>query len=121
MDFPFPSPLPFVGENMDTVESGHVDIKKHVRTYITVFVSLLALTMITVTVSYLHLNVPLAITIALMIAAIKGSLVASYFMHLISEKKVIYGALILTVVFFVALMWLPIFAHSDPIIYKNVP
>ena len=106
---------------MTTTDSGHIDIHKHVRTYIIVFVSLLALTLITVTISYLHLNVPLAITVALIIAAIKGSLVASYFMHLISEKKVIYGALILTVVLFIALMWLPIFAHSDPIIYKNVP
>ncbi len=97
------------------------DIRKHVRTYVTVFVSLLALTLITVTVSYLHLNVPLAITVALAIAVIKGSLVASYFMHLISEKKVIYGALLLTAVFFIALMWLPIFAHSDPIVYKHVP
>ena len=82
------------------------DIKKHVRTYIVVFVALLTLTLITV---------------ALVIATVKGSLVASYFMHLISEKKAIYGALILTAVFFVALMWLPIFAHSDPIIYNHVP
>ncbi len=106
---------------MDTTAAVHPDIKKHVRTYITVFVSLLALTLITVTISYLHLNVPLAIAVALTIAAIKGSLVASYFMHLISEKKVIYGALILTAVLFIALMWLPIFAHSDPVTYKNVP
>jgi cytochrome c oxidase subunit 4 len=97
------------------------EIKKHVRTYIVVFVALLALTIVTVTVSYMHLNVAAAITVALIIATIKGSLVASYFMHLISEKKLIYAALILTVVFFAVLMWLPIFAHSDPIIYKNVP
>ncbi len=103
--------------------NGHseAEIKKHVKTYVTVFVALLALTLITVTVSYLHLDVPAAITVALIIATIKGSLVASYFMHLISEKKVIYGALILTAVFFVALMWLPIFAHSNPIVYKHVP
>ena len=97
------------------------DIKKHVRTYVIVFVSLLALTLVTVTVSYLHLNAKAAIAVALLIATIKGSLVASYFMHLISEKKVIYATLILTLVFFVALMSLPIFAHSDPIIYKSVP
>ena len=96
-------------------------IQKHVRIYVGVFVALLALTLVTVAISQLHLNVPLAITVALVIAAIKGSLVACFFMHLISEKKVIYAALILTVVFFAALMWLPIFAHSDPIIYKHVP
>ena len=97
------------------------DIKKHVRTYITVFVVLLGLTIVTVTISYLHLNVTAAITVALIIATIKGSLVASYFMHLISEKKMIYATLILTAIFFVVLMWLPIFHQADPILYKNVP
>ena len=106
---------------MEAATNSHDDIRKHVRTYVSVFVALLALTLITVTVSYLHLNIGAAIVVALFIAAIKGSLVASYFMHLISEKKVIYGALILTAVFFVVLMWLPIFAHSDPIVYKHVP
>lgn len=97
------------------------DIRQHVRKYIMVFVALLALTFLTVTVSYLHLEMKAAIAVALVIAVVKGSLVASYFMHLISEKKAIYATLILTVVFFAALMWLPIFAHSDPIIYKHVP
>jgi cytochrome c oxidase subunit IV len=106
---------------MNSSQAHDVDIKKHVRTYITVFITLLALTLITVAVSYLHLNMTTAIIVALTIAAVKGSLVASYFMHLISEKKVIYATLILTAVFFIVLMCLPIFAHSDPIIYKNVP
>jgi len=106
---------------MDSANAHEADVKKHVRTYITVFVTLLALTLITVTISYLHLNVTAAITVALVIATVKGSLVASYFMHLISEKKVIYFTLILTAVFFVVLMWLPIFAHSDPIVIKHVP
>lgn len=97
------------------------DIKKHVRKYVMVFAALMALTVVTVAVSYLNLGVAGAITVALIIATIKGSLVASYFMHLISEKKMIYATLILTVVFFVVLMWLPIFAHSDPVVYKNVP
>jgi cytochrome c oxidase subunit IV len=97
------------------------DIKKQVRAYITVFVALLCLTVITVTISQLHLDVPLAITVALFIAVVKGSLVASYFMHLISEKKVIYATLILTAVFFAALMSLPLFHHSDPIVYHHVP
>ena len=97
------------------------DIQKHVRKYVLVFVALLALTVVTVTVSYLNLGLAGTITVALIIATIKGSLVASYFMHLISEKKMIYATLILTVVFFLVLMFLPIFAHSDPVVYKNVP
>lgn len=92
-----------------------VDIKKHVRTYIVVFVSLMALTMVTVSVSYLHLSTLPAVMVALTIAIIKGSLVASYFMHLISEKKLIYFVLILTVVFFFALMLLPVGHMHDNI------
>jgi cytochrome c oxidase subunit 4 len=90
-----------------------VDIDKHVRVYITVFVALMALTIITVAISRVHLAVPLAVTVALLVAIIKGSLVACYFMHLISEKKLIYAVLALTVVFFAALMALPVVTHSN--------
>jgi cytochrome c oxidase subunit 4 len=84
------------------------DIDRHVRVYITVFVTLMALTIITVAISYLHLPLPLAVTAALLVATIKGSLVACYFMHLISEKKLIYAVLGLTAVFFVVLLALPV-------------
>jgi cytochrome c oxidase subunit 4 len=90
------------------MDSTHVeDIKKHVRKYIMVFVALMALTVVTVAISYLHLSVGAAITVALMVATVKASLVASYFMHLISEKKLIYATLLLTAAFFVLLMLLP--------------
>jgi cytochrome c oxidase subunit 4 len=89
------------------------DIDKHVRVYITVFVALMALTIITVGVSYLHLPVRIAVTVALLVATIKGSLVACYFMHLISEKKLIYAVLLLTAVFFVALIALPLFTVGN--------
>ena len=56
----------------------------------------MALTIVTVAVSYLHLAAPMAIAVALFIATIKGSLVACYFMHLISEKKLIYAVLAMT-------------------------
>jgi len=69
------------------------DIDRHVKVYITVFVALMALTIITV---------------AMLVAIIKGSLVACYFMHLVSEKKLIYAVLLLTVAFFVALLALPV-------------
>jgi cytochrome c oxidase subunit IV len=89
------------------------DIDRHVRVYITVFVALMVLTIITVAISYLHLSVPIAVTVALLVATIKGSLVACYFMHLISEKKLIYAVLALTVVFFIVLLALPTFTHSN--------
>jgi cytochrome c oxidase subunit 4 len=89
------------------------DIDKHVRIYITVFVALMVLTIVTVAIAKLHLPVPIAISVALLVATIKGSLVACYFMHLISEKKLIYAVLGLTVVFFAALLALPVITHSD--------
>jgi len=100
--------------SVDSVTSDHaVDIDKHVRIYITVFVALMVLTIVTVAVSRFHLPVHLAVTVALIVATIKGSLVACYFMHLISEKKLIYAVLLLTAVFFVALLALPSFTVHD--------
>ena len=90
------------------------DMKKHVRTYIIVFVALAALTVVTVAVSSLHLSTSAAIALALFIASIKGGLVASYFMHLISEKKLIYIVLIFTAIFFLGLMLLPSLDISLP-------
>ena len=89
------------------------DIDRHVRVYITVFVALMALTIVTVAVSYLHLAPAMAITVALFVATVKGTLVAGYFMHLISEKRLIYGVLVITVLMFVVLLALPALTHGD--------
>ena len=91
----------------------HADIDKHVRIYIGVFVALMVLTIITVGISYLHLSVPVAVGVALLVATIKGALVSCYFMHLVSEKKLIYAVLVLTIVFFAALLVLPVVTHSN--------
>lgn len=82
-------------------------IRKQTRIYVGVFIALAIGTVLTVAVSYLHMPVALAILIALIIASFKGSLVAAFFMHLSHERKVIYWVLLLTVVFFVALMFIP--------------
>jgi len=100
--------------SMETMTNDHAaEIDRHVRVYITVFVTLMALTIVTVAISYLHLPVHLAVSVALFVAAIKGSLVACYFMHLISEKKLIFIVLAVTVVFFIALLALPILTVSN--------
>ena len=90
--------------------AGHTveEIKKETRGYILVFVALAALTVVTVAVSYLKLSVGMGIALALFIASVKGSLVACFFMHLISEKKLVYWVLILTVAFFAVLLVLPV-------------
>jgi cytochrome c oxidase subunit 4 len=89
------------------------DIDKHVRVYIIVFVALMVLTVVTVAIARVHLPVPIAVSVALLVATIKGSLVACYFMHLISEKKLILAVLVLTVVFFAVLLALPVLTHGN--------
>src|SRR5262245_3974907 len=91
------------------------DIKKSVRTYFMIFGALMVLTIITVAVSYVHLPIPAAVSVALIVATIKGSLVAMFFMHLLHERKVIYWVLMLTVVFFIFLMFVPLLTNSDKI------
>ena len=51
--------------------------------------------------------------LALAIASVKASLVAGYFMHLISEKQTIIWILILTFVFFLILMFVPLITVTD--------
>jgi cytochrome c oxidase subunit 4 len=94
------------------------DISKHVKTYFMVFGALMALTIITVGVSYLHLETHEAIIVALFIAMIKGSLVALFFMHLNHERRIIYWALMLTVVFFLVLMLVPLATNLDKIVVR---
>jgi len=97
------------------MQSDPAEIHKSVRKYYAVGGLLFVFTAITVAVNQIHLAVPLAITVALVIATMKGSMVASIFMHLSHEKKWIYGSLILTVVFFIVLVLLPNLTVSDTI------
>lgn len=93
--------------------SGHTveEIKQETRKYWVVFFALVALTVVTVAVSYVEMSPGLGIFVGLMIACLKGGLVAGVFMHLISEKQAIYAILLLTVVFFAVLMLGPIFGR----------
>ena len=97
------------------MHSDPAEIKKSIRTYGIVGGLLLVFTVITVAVNQIHLAVPLAITVALVIATTKASMVASIFMHLNHEKKWIYGTLVLTVLFFIVLLMLPNLTTADSI------
>ncbi len=83
-------------------------VKQHVRVYVMVFAALAVLTIVTVAISYLDLSTGYAIGVAMVVASVKASLVALYFMHLISEDKVILWLLVLCAAFFAALMFLPV-------------
>jgi caa(3)-type oxidase subunit IV len=91
------------------------EVKKTVRQYLMVGAALFVGTVITVVANQVHLAVPLAITVGLIIATLKGSLVAGVFMHLSNEKKWIYGSLLLTVAFFIVLMFVPFLTTHDTI------
>lgn len=89
---------------------GHADIQKHVRAYIGVFVALAVLTVLTVAASYIKVSMGLHITIALIIATVKASMVAAIFMHLKWERGIsIWWTLALCALFFAVLMMLPSF------------
>ena len=90
-------------------------VRNSVRTYFKVGAALFVFTVITVAVNQVHLAIPFAITVALIIATMKGSMVASVFMHLSHEKRWIYGALVLTVLGFIILMTVPSFTNMDSI------
>ncbi len=75
-------------------------IKKEVNKYLFVFLALGILTIITVAISYIHLPIHWAVTLALLVATFKAGLVAGFFMHLISERQAIYTLLIFTAIFF---------------------
>lgn len=86
-------------------------VHRQVKIYIAVFIALALLTVITVAVGYLHLPFREAVIVALFIATIKASLVAAFFMHLSSEKKIIYSMLILAIFFFAFLLVYPTLHH----------
>ena len=89
-------------------------VAKHVKTYLMVFGALIVGTILTVAVYFKHFeSVALAIAIALIIATVKASLVAGFFMHLVSERKTIYIIMAFTAFFFVGLMALTIWAMHD--------
>lgn len=57
----------------------------------------------------------LNITVAIIVATFKASLVALIFMHLAAEKRLIYRVLIFTGFFVLGLFWLTYLAWYDPV------
>jgi cytochrome c oxidase subunit IV len=86
---------------MSTTHHSAEDMLKHIRIYLVIFFALAFLTGVTVWASYIHVPHWLHLTIALTIATTKGGLVVAFFMHLISEKKLIYSVCILALFFFI--------------------
>jgi cytochrome c oxidase subunit 4 len=97
-----------------THSESHDNVAHHVRRYLYVFVALIIGTIFTVWASYIHFpSREINIAVALVIASCKAFLVAGFFMHLVSEKKMIYGVLGFTAFFFVGLMGLTLWSYAD--------
>ena len=84
------------------------DIKQEVKKHLVIYGFLLFLTAINFIVSKLSLLGEYTVVIVLTVALAQGVLIVCYFMHLISEKKLIHFVLILTVIFFLGLLLLPV-------------
>jgi cytochrome c oxidase subunit IV len=73
--------------------------------YLAVFAALLLLTVVTVGVSYIDLGGLLNIAVALIVASVKATLVALYFMHLRYEDRLVLAFAIVPLFFlFLVLM-----------------
>ncbi|HKY62010.1 MAG TPA: cytochrome C oxidase subunit IV family protein [bacterium] len=89
------------------------EMLKHIKIYIFVFLALAVLTLVTVWASHLQVSGTMHIIIAMAIATLKAGLVAAFFMHLISENKVLYSILAFTVVFFLVLIFITFFTDIN--------
>jgi cytochrome c oxidase subunit 4 len=105
--------------NHDVTSDAH-----SVRGYLFVFIALLAGTVLTVWASFIHFgSQEINIVVALTIATVKAFLVVAYFMHLISERKMIYCVMGFTAFFFAALMGLTLWsvAPNSMVTPQHVP
>jgi cytochrome c oxidase subunit IV len=89
------------------------EMRHHVRRYLIVGVALAIGTILTVWASLINFGSrEINIVVALLIASAKGFLVAGFFMHLISEKKMIYAVLAFTGFFFTGLFFLTLWSMA---------
>ncbi len=84
-----------------------------VRTYLSTLAALLALTVVTVGLSYVQLPTAPTVLLALAVATLKAALVAAVFMHLKGERAIVYWTLVLTAVLVVVLFALLFGADAD--------
>jgi cytochrome c oxidase subunit IV len=91
----------------------------HIKGYVAVFAALLALTFATVAVSSLQLPPAPTIALGLTIAVAKAALVVLFFMHLKSERAMVFWPLALTMFLFFALFAFVLWTEADHIVLKT--
>ncbi len=94
-------------------ESHSVNIKGTIRLCSVVLLVIICTTAMMIGLSFAQLSWPLKVTFILSVAVINAFLVASYLMHLLSEKKMVFTVLAFTVFFFAGLLGLTLWAMAD--------
>jgi len=82
----------------------HLEQKHSVKPYLLVFLALAILTGLTVILSYAGLPHGMAILVASIIALVKCTLIAAFFMHLRFESKGIYAFIFAALFFLLGLI-----------------
>jgi caa(3)-type oxidase subunit IV len=96
------------------------EIQKSIKWYFAIGLGLIVATVITVLLSYVEMPTHgLNILVGLIVAAIKVTFVGLYFMHLKSERALIYKVLAFTAVFVTALFLLFYLTHEDPLVWSG--
>lgn len=103
-----------------TKEEDLEDVKRHVRQHLIIAVALAIGTITTLWTSQTHFSsFGVNVAMTLLVAAIQGFLVAGYYMHLLSEKKMIYCFLVFTAFFFIVMMGVTFWARLPSNVVHN--
>jgi caa(3)-type oxidase subunit IV len=96
------------------------EIQKSIKWYFAIGLGLILATIITWALSLVEFSTHgINILIGLLVAAIKVTFVGLFFMHLKSERALIYKVLAFTVVFVLALFLLTYWSHEDPLVWSG--
>jgi heme/copper-type cytochrome/quinol oxidase subunit 4 len=94
-------------------ESTTINVKSTVRLCGIILFVIACTTAVMITISFSPFGWPLKVALILGVAVINAFLVASYLMHLLTEKKMVFIVGFFTVCFFISLMGLTIWAMQD--------
>ncbi len=96
-----------------TSTSTSVDIKSTARLCGVVLFVIACTTAVMIYTSFQPFGWPAKVALILGVAVVNAFLVASYLMHLLSEKKMVFIVGFFTVCFFISLMGLTVWAMQD--------
>ena len=95
-------------------------VHQQIKNYVIIFGLLMILTVVTVLLSRLQVQVGFGVALALIVAGIKGSLVAGIFMHMFTEKiSVVNLVLIFSGIFFLVMIGLILFGYFDSFVMER--